>query len=364
MRAALYRQPGHPLDIVDLEIASPLEGEAKIDVAASGICRSDLSVMTGTLKSPLPVVLGHEAAGVVSQLGPGVEDLAVGDHVVVALTPACGDCLFCQEGAPNRCIQMVPGMIGSTMLDGSTRLSLSGERVYQLCGVASFAEEAVVCAQSCVRIAPEVPLEQACLLGCGVLTGAGAVLNTPEIRPGQGIAVIGCGGVGLSAIQAAAIVGASPIIAVDVDPTKLALAQRLGATHGVDGTGDVKRAIRKLTGLGVHVSIEAIGMTSTIETAWEILRPGGLAVVIGMPRAGEKIPIRAGGLFLERQLRGCTYGGAEPRRDIPLLLDYVEQGKFRLDAMISEELPLHEVQRALDALAAGDGARHVIRNQR
>jgi S-(hydroxymethyl)glutathione dehydrogenase/alcohol dehydrogenase len=255
---------------------------------------------------------------------------------------------------------MLPGMVGSTMLDGSTRLRCGDEPVYQLCGVASFAEQAVVCARSCIRVEPEIPLEQACLLGCGVLTGAGAAFNTPEITRGASLAVIGCGGVGLAAIQGARIEGASPIIAVDIDPAKLELARELGATHTVDARENVQKAIRKLTGLGVHVAIEALGTAGTIETAWEILRPGGLALVIGMLRAGEKIPIRAGGLVLERRLAGCTYGHADPRRDIPRLLALAASGELRLDALVSEELPLAHAQRALDALAAGEGARHVI----
>ena len=360
MQATILHEVGKPVEVAEVEIDAPRAGEVRIEVAASGVCRSDLSVATGTLKSPLPVVLGHEAAGIVAELGEGVGDLSVGDSVVVSLTPACGDCLFCREGHPNRCVKMVPGMVGSTMLDGSTRLRQGDQGVYQLCGIASFAEQAVVCALSCIPVEPAVPLEQACLLGCGVLTGAGAALNTPEVREGAGVAVIGCGGVGLSAIQGARIAGAGPIIAVDIDPDKLELAQELGATHAVDGREDVRRAIRKLTGLGVHVAIEAIGTAGTIETSWEILRPGGLAVVLGMPRAGEKIPLRAGGFFLERRIRGCTYGHADPRRDIPRLLAYAASGELRLDAMISNELPLAHVQEALDALAAGEGARQVV----
>ena len=364
MQAAVLHEIGKPVEIADLAIEAPHAGEVRIEVAASGICRSDLSVTTGTLRSPLPVVLGHEAAGVVAELGEGVCDLAVGDHVVVSLTPACGECLFCKEGHPNRCAKMVPGMVGSTMLDGSTRLRRGDEPVYQLCGIASFAEEAIVCARSCIPIGDAIPLEQACLLGCGVLTGVGAALNTPDVREGAGVAVIGCGGVGLAAIQGARIAGAAPIIAVDVDPSKLELARSLGATHTVDGREDPQKAIRKITRLGVHVAIEAIGRLETIETAWEILRPGGLALVLGMPRAGERIPLRAGGLFLERRMAGCSYGHADPRRDIPLLLEHVASGRLRLDAMISDELPLARTQEALDALAAGQGARHVIVHRR
>lgn len=360
MLAAVLREIGKPVEIVDVEIEAPRAGEVRIEVAASGVCHSDLSVATGTLKSPLPVVLGHEAAGIVVERGEGVNELALGDRVVVSLSPACGECLFCKEGHPNRCVQMVPGMVGSTMLDGTTRLRRDGEAVYQLCGVASFAEQAVVCARSCIRVEPELPLERACLLGCGVLTGAGAALNTPEVTEGAAVAVIGCGGVGLAAIQGARIAGAGPIVAVDIDPWKLELARELGASHAVDGRVDVQRAIRKLTGLGVHVAIEAIGTPGTIETAWEILRPGGLALIIGMPRAGERIPIRAGGLFLERRIAGCTYGHADPRRDIPRLLELAARGELRLDALVSQELPLTRVPEALDALARGRGARHVI----
>jgi len=362
MRAAVLGQVGEKLEIVELDLEAPRAGEARIDVVASGVCRSDLSCATGSLKSPLPVVLGHEAAGIVREVGEGVRHVGPGDRVVVALTPACGDCLFCNEGAPNRCVKMVPGMLGSTMLDRTTRLRRGGETVYQLCGVASFAEQAVVQAGSCVKIGEEIALERACLLGCGVLTGAGAAFNTREVGPGASVAVIGCGGVGLAAIQAARIEGAETVIAVDVDPEKLALATELGATHAVSGEEDVRKAIRAVTRLGVHVCIEAIGHVSTIETAWEVLRPGGLALIIGMPGARDRIPVRAGGLFQERKLAGCVYGGADPHRDIPRLLAHVARGEFDLDRLVSDELPLSRAQEALDDLAAGRGARHVIVN--
>ena len=351
---------GESLEITDLDIDGPGPGEVKLRVVASGICRSDLSVTTGVLKSPFPVVLGHEAAGVVEALGEGVSEVSVGDRVVVSLSPACGECLFCKEGAPNRCLQMVPGMIGSTMLDGTNRLSEGGERVYQLCGVASFADQAIVCARSCIVVGDDLPLERACLLGCGVLTGAGTVFNSQDIVAGTSLAVIGCGGVGLAAIQAARIEGVAQIIAVDIDPTKLELAKQLGAHHAIDGSGDVRKAIRKLTGLGVHAAIEAIGSVATLEAAWELLRPGGVEIAVGMPRAGDRVPIRAGGLFVEKRLVGCTYGGSDPRRDIPRLLEYIRTGDFRLDPLVSEELPLDRAQEALDALAAGRGARQVI----
>ncbi|MEE3330920.1 MAG: zinc-binding dehydrogenase [Myxococcota bacterium] len=359
-RGALLRGYGEKLEVVDLELAPPSAGEVRLRVVASGVCRSDLSVTHGVLKTPFPVVLGHEGAGIVEEVGEGVSEVALGDRVVVALTPACGECLFCREGAPNRCLEMVPGMIGSTMLDGTTRLSINGESVYQLCGVASFAEHAVVRARACIRVDDDVPLSRACLLGCGVLTGAGTVFNSDDIVAGTSLAVVGCGGVGLAAIQAARIEGVETIIAVDIDPTKLELAKQLGAHHAIDAGQDVRKAIRKLTGLGVHAVIEAVGTVPTMEAAWEYLRPGGVELAVGMPRARDKIAIRAGGLFLEKRLFGVTYGGADPHRDIPKLLRHIRDGEFFIDDLVSEELPLEEAQAALDALDAGKGARQVI----
>lgn len=360
MRAAVFFEPGKALEIRELSLDPPREGEARLRIAASGVCRSDLSVTTGTLRSPLPVVLGHEAAGEVLETGPGVDGLAVGDRVIVSLSPECGECLFCREGRPNLCVQMAPGVMNSSMLDGTTRLRDGSDSIYQLCGIASFAEEAVVCARACIRVPDEVPLERACLLGCGVLTGVGAALNTAAIEPGMAVAVIGCGGVGLSAIQGARIAGAETIVAIDVVPEKLELARELGATHTLDGGSEVRRELRKIARLGVHVAIEAIGRTETIETAWSLLRPGGLAVVVGMPKARETARIRVGGFFQEKRLAGCVYGGAQAKRDIPRLLDYVRSGELRLDPLVSHELPLEAAQQALDDIARGAGARHVL----
>jgi S-(hydroxymethyl)glutathione dehydrogenase/alcohol dehydrogenase len=363
MRAAVLREVGKPLVIEELSLEGPRAGEVRLRIAASGICGSDLANAKGTLRTPRPVVLGHEAAGEVLELGAGVKDLAPGDRVVVSLSPECGECIFCREGKPHFCVQMMPGMLKSTLVDGTTRLKSGGEAIYQLCGVGSFAEQAVVCASSCIRVPEGLPLERACLLGCGVLTGAGAVLNTARVERGMSVAVIGCGGVGLSAVQAARIAGAGAIIAVDVDPAKLDLARELGATHAVDGHGEVVAQVRATQGLGVHVAIEAIGKTETIETAWAMLRPGGLAVVIGMPAAREQVRLRVGGFFQEKRISGCVYGSAHPHRDIPHLMALARRGEQRLDPLVSEELPLERVQQAMDSLARGEGARHVIVNR-
>ncbi|MFQ5698474.1 MAG: zinc-binding dehydrogenase [Myxococcota bacterium] len=360
MRAAVLFETNRPVEIRELELQGPQPGEARIRVAASGICRSDLSVARATLRSPLPVVLGHEAAGIVEEVGEGVRTPRPGDRVVVSLSPECGECLFCREGRPQFCVQMMPGMLNSTMLDGTTRLRLDGEPVYQLCGVASFAEQAVVSARACIPVPESVPLSRACLLGCGVMTGVGAALNTAGLEAGMSVAVIGCGGVGLAALQGARIGGATTRIAIDIDPTKLSLARELGATHTVDAREDVPKQLRAIERLGVHVAIEAIGRTDTIETAWAILRPGGVAVVIGMPAARERVSLRVSGFFQERRIRGCVYGSAHPHRDIPRLLEWVQKGDLRLDPLVSEELPLERAAAALDALERGVGVRHVI----
>jgi S-(hydroxymethyl)glutathione dehydrogenase/alcohol dehydrogenase len=363
IRAAVLREVGKPVSIEAVDLEGPHPGEVRLRIAASGICRSDLSVANGTLQSPLPVVLGHEAAGVVLESGEGVRAPSPGDRVVVALSPECGECVFCREGKPNLCLQMVPGLIHSTLVDGTTRLRAGDAPIHHLSGVASFAEEAIVDARCCIPVPDDVRLERVCLLGCGVLTGAGAAIHTAGAGPGMTLAVIGCGGVGLAAIQGARIAGAERIVAVDVDTGKLELARELGATHAVDGREDVPRRMREIAPLGVHAAIEAIGRTETIETAWAILRPGGLAVVVGMPAARERVGLRVGGFFVAKRIAGCVYGGGHAHRDIPWLIELHRRGELRLDPLVSEELPLERVQEGLDAIARGEGARHVVVSQ-
>ncbi len=364
VQAVVLREVSKPLELCDLELSGPRRGEVRLRIAASGVCHSDLSVANGTLKSPLPVVLGHEAAGVVLEVGEGVESPLPGDRVVVSLSPECGECPFCREGRPNLCPKMIPGVVHSTLLDRATRWSENGSPVHQSCGIGSFAEQAIVCARSCVPVPDDMPLERACLLGCGVLTGVGASLNTARIERGSKVAVIGCGGVGLAAIQGARIAGADTIIAVDLRPEKLELARDLGATHTVDAREDVARKVREIAPLGVHTAIEAIGSTETIETAWSLLRPGGLAVVVGMPAIRERVGLRVGGFFQEKRIAGCVYGSAHPHRDIPRLIEFYRSGELRLDPLVSREIPLARVQQSMDALARGEGVRSVIVNDR
>lgn len=361
MKAAVLHQAGEPLRIEEVHIDPPKENEAAIRVVASGICHSDYSVAFGVLKSPMPVVLGHEGAGVVEAVGPGVTDLQVGDHVVAALTPSCGQCPMCVEHKPFLCVQMMATMGNGTMVDGTTRLNLGDRAVHQLCGVASFAERAVIPAGAAIKVSKDVPLETVCLVGCGVTTGVGAALNTAQVQPGTSVAVIGCGGVGLSIIQGARIAGATTIIAIDPVAEKRTLALSLGATHAIDPrVQDVAKAVREITFLGVHYAFEALGRIETIEQAWSLLRPTGQAIIVGMPSLRDEIKIRVSGFFQQKQITGSAYGSAAPRRDIPRFIDLYQKGELKLDPMITRRIRLDEVNDALAAMGRGEGARSVI----
>jgi S-(hydroxymethyl)glutathione dehydrogenase / alcohol dehydrogenase len=360
-KAAVLRELDSPLGIEEIEIDSPKANEVAIRVVATGICHSDLSVVQGIIRAPLPIVLGHEGAGVVEAVGPGVEGLRPGDHVIAALTPSCGECTMCSEGRPSLCIQMVATLTNCTMVDGTTRLRRGTEAVHQLCAVASFAEHAVIPAGAAIRVPDDVPLDVVCLIGCGVTTGAGAALNTAAVRPGSSVAVIGCGGVGLSIIQGSRIAGATTIIAIDPVAEKRELARSLGATHAIDPKSeDVLRTVRKITKLGVHYAFEAIGRLETIEQAWSLVRPTGDVIVVGMPSVTDEIKLRVGGLFQEKRITGSAYGSAVPHRDVPRFVDLYRKGDLRLDPMITRRIRLDEVNDALDALRRGEGARSVI----
>ena len=361
MRAAVLNQVGRPLEIEEIDIEAPKAGEVALRIVASGVCHSDYSVAHGVLHSPLPVVLGHEGAGVVEAVGEGVDTLEPGDHVIAALTPSCGSCPMCVEGKPFLCFQMGHTLGRSTLLDGTTRLRRGSERVHQLCGVASFAERAVIPAGAAIRVPREAPLEKVCLIGCGVTTGVGAVLNTARVEPGSSVAVIGCGGVGLSIVQGARIAAAATIIAIDPVAEKRELACHLGATHSLDPSAeDVAKAVRGITGFGVHYAFEALGRTETIEQAWSLLRPTGSAVVVGMPAAREELKLRVGGFFQQKGIMGSAYGSAVPRRDIPRYVELYQKGELELDALITRRISLEQVNEAFDDMERGRGARSVI----
>ena len=363
--AAVLTGVGQPFTVRhDVEVEAPHAGEVRIRVAACGVCRSDLSMQDGTTPVPMPVVLGHEASAVVQEVGAGVTDLAPGDHVVVSWVPQCGECYFCQHGQPNLCQAADAVLLAGGLLDGSPRLRLDGAPLFQMCGVGTYAEETVVAACAAVKIPDDVPLDIAALFGCSVLSGVGAALNTATIRPGDAVAVVGCGGVGLNVIQGARIAGAEVIVAVDIHPAKLDTARTFGATHTVDATAtDPANAVRDLTGQrGADVAFEVLGHGATMEQAVAMSRRGGQVILVGIPRLDVMLtlPVMLGLVLQERTIKGCWYGSSDIRRDVPRLVEHYRHGRLQLDELVSRRIELPQVNDALAAMKAGEGARSVI----
>jgi S-(hydroxymethyl)glutathione dehydrogenase / alcohol dehydrogenase len=362
MQAAVFREPGQPVEVCDVELEPPHAGEALVRIAACGVCASDLHVVDGDLPEPVPLVLGHEAAGVVVDTGPGVERVRVGDHVVLALVPSCGDCASCRSGRPNFCELGGRMAATGTLADGTSRLSMEGETLHHFNSVSSFAEYAVVPESVAVPIRQDVPLDVAALVGCAALTGWGAVTRTAAVDPGASVAVWGCGGVGLATIQAARLAGAAPVIAVDTRAEKLELAARLGATATVLArpTADTARRVRHSTGGGVDFAFEAIGQEETIREVWEALRPGGTAVVVGLPPKGSSVTIDTWGFINEKTIKGCFLGSARIGEDVPRLLELYASGDFRLDELVTERIALSDLPAAFERLRRGVGVRQLV----
>lgn len=361
MRAAVLDVIGGALNVQNIDIGAPQAGEALIRVVACGVCHSDYSFMHGILRGPVPVVLGHEAGGIVEVVGPGVEGLAPGDHVIAVLTPSCGHCEFCAEDKQFLCTASAPMIANSTMLDGTSRLRRGSEIVYQLCGIAGFAEKAIVPAGALIKIDRSVPLDVVCLIGCGVLTGVGAALNTAQVKANTTVAVMGCGGVGLAIIQGARIAGARQIIAIDPVAARRELAMSLGATHVADpAAGDIVKTVKKMTAGGVHYAFEAIGKVETIAQAFGMIRPSGVAIAVGVPSVSEEIKLRASGVLQNKTLVGSFYGSSVPSRDVPKLVELYKRGELKLDEMVTHRLPLERVNEAFELMVRGDGARAVI----
>ncbi len=357
MKAAIFRGPNQPLEIGEVQLSEPGPREVVVRTACAGICHSDLHFVEGTYPMTAPSVLGHESAGIVEQVGSSVDYVKPGDHVITCLSVFCGYCEHCLSGHPARC----GGRATERGPDEPPRLTLEGQPVQQFANLSSFAEKMLVHENAIVKIRDDMPLDRAALIGCGVLTGSGAVLRTARVEPGTTVAVIGCGGVGLSAINGAAIAGAGRIIAVDRLASKLELARRFGATDVVDASkDDPVEQVKKLLGRGVHYSFEAIGLKQTAEQAWAMLRTGGVATVIGMIPPGQKIEILGLDLLREKKLQGSTMGSNRFRIDMPRLVDFYLNGKLELDALISSRIKLEEINQAMDALKTGEVARQVI----
>jgi Zn-dependent alcohol dehydrogenase len=359
--AAVLAGPGMRFEVGEVDLAPPGVGEVLVKVAASGLCRSDLNALVGKRSlTPFPVVLGHEAAGVVVDTGPGIERLRPGEPVVMSIVPSCGHCPACKRGLPNHCATASAVMAAGNLLDGSSRLTRGGERVSHFLAVSSFAQYAVVPESGAVAVRPDMPLDQAALISCAVLTGFGAVHHTAQVRPGSRVAVFGCGGVGLNIVQGARIAGAARIIAIDVNSEKLELSRRLGATNLVHAAEqDPVAAIRDLVG-GVDYAFEALGSEQTIRQAWDSLDVRGEAVVVGLMRHGATVTLDADPFVDEKRIRGCYFGSSVLAQDVPALVDLYLTGELLLDDIISHRIGLPDLDEAFERLRAGEGARSVV----
>jgi S-(hydroxymethyl)glutathione dehydrogenase/alcohol dehydrogenase len=358
MKAAIFRGIGQPLTIEEIEADKPTRGEVLVKTAAAGVCHSDLHFIEGLWPFPPPAVLGHEAAGVVEDVGEGVTYLKPGDHVISCLSVFCGTCEKCLTGRPNLCLS--GGLVRPA--GQPSRLSQEGKPVNQFANLSSYAEKMLVSENALVKIPEDIPLDIAALVGCGVLTGVGAVLRTARIEGGSTVAVFGVGGVGLAAVQGALIAGARQIIAVDLSESKLGTAKSLGATHLVDASaGDPVARIMELTNGGVDYSFEAIGLKQTAEQAFDCLKPGGTATLIGMVPFGQKVELDARALlFGERRMQGSLMGSNRFRVDMPQYLEFYRQGRLKLEEMITTRMTLEDVNEAFRAMKAGEVARQVI----
>lgn len=358
MKAAVLYEFDAPLVVEDVELDPPKSGEVLVRMAASGVCHSDLHVVQGIHPTSLPVILGHEGAGIVEEVGPGVQHVAPGDHVMLTWLPYCGHCRQCARGRPNLCENVA--WYDATLQDGTCRFHRDGERIHHY-NTSSFAERSVIPAQTAIPVDSSLPLAELALMGCAVMTGVGAVLNTARVRPGDSVAVVGCGGVGLNVIQGAAIAGAEPIVALDVVDEKLDLARELGATHGVNARWDnAAGAVRDLSAGGVDHAFEALGRPETIALTLELTGRGGQAVLIGMAPPDARVPLDALTATLEeRVVRGCWYGSCQPLHDFPILVELYRAGKLRLDPLITR-IGLDDVNDAFARMEAGETARSVI----
>jgi Zn-dependent alcohol dehydrogenase len=364
INAAVLERTGGPMTVTELDLAEPGPGEVLVRLHASGVCHSDQNAIDGTAETRCPAVLGHEGAGVVEAVGPGVTRVAPGDHVALSWAPSCGHCAECLRDLPQLCSTAWPAMGTGGLLDGTSRLSRDGDPVYHYSFISSFADACVLPERSCVRIPRDVPFDVAGLVGCAVTTGVGAVWRTAGVRPGERVAVIGCGGVGLSAILAAAAAGAGTILAVDVAPLKLAEAEGFGATGGVLAKGspeETAAAVVEASGGGVDYAIEATGRTDAMLTAFLSTRPRGAAVLIGIPREDAVLPLPALSIpRMERRVLGSLYGSSRPERDFVTILDLYRRGLLPLDRLISHRLPLHELDRGFELLRSGQALRVVL----
>ena len=370
IKAAVLRQMGaqppyaesRPLAIEEIELDPPGPGEVLVQVKAASLCHSDLSVVNGDRPRPLPMVLGHEASGLVAECGPGVDDLKPGDQVVMIFVPSCGHCLPCMEGRPALCEPAAAANGAGTLLSGDRRLSKDGAPIHHHVGVSAFAEYTVVSRRSLVKVAQPLAHDEAALFGCGVLTGVGAVVNTGDVRAGSTVAIVGLGGVGLNAMLGAIVSGARQVVAIDMLDEKLDLARQLGATDAVSAVApDAVEQVRALTGGGVDVAVETAGSVKAMELAYRITRRGGTTVTAGLPNPEHRWPLQHVSLVAEeRTVKGSYIGSCVPARDLPRYIDLYRRGRLPVDRLMSDRIRLEDINAAFDRLASGKVVRQVV----
>ena len=370
IKAAVLRESGRsrpycdskPLQIEEVHLDPPNRGEVLVQIKAVGLCHSDLVAITGERGKPMPIVIGHEAAGIVVELGGGVTGFELGDHVVPTYVASCGHCEMCAVGRPALCEPATVTNANAVLRDGTTRLHKDGQRIHHHSGVAGFAEYAVLPKDALIKIDKSIPFEHAALFGCGVVTGVGSLLNTAGVKPGEHVAVVGLGGVGLSALLAAVAAGAGRIIALDLNPEKLQLARELGADFAINAAdSDCVSQVREATSGGAHVAVETAGAAKALEIAYQITRRGGTTVTAGMP--GPEVKITLSHLSLaaeERCLKGSYMGSCVPRRDIPRYLSMFQNGKLPVDKLLSRIIGFNELNAAMDRLDDAATVREIL----
>lgn len=357
MKAAVFHEAHQPLTIEDVEIEKPKRREVLLRTAYAGLCHSDLHFMEGLYPFPTPAVLGHEGAAVVEAVGEDVTYVKPGDHVITCLSVFCGECAQCTTGHTNLCdnteVKLLPGV--------ARRLKWKGQVLHQAFNLSVFAEQMLVHEHAVVKINKDIPLDRAALVGCGVMTGVGAVFHAAKVEPGSTVAVLGCGGIGLSAVNGAALAGAERVIAIDTNQSKLELAKQMGATDIINASNvDPVAAVKDLTGGGVPYSFEAIGLKITAEQSFQMLRPGGVATIIGMIPFGTKIELHGADFLRDRKIQGTSMGGNRFRVDMPRLLELWRQGRLKLDHLLSGQVKLEEINEGFAMLKSGVPVRNLI----
>jgi S-(hydroxymethyl)glutathione dehydrogenase/alcohol dehydrogenase len=364
-RAAVAWDAGQPLQVVDVELEGPKHGEALIEIRASGVCHTDEFTRSGADPEGLfPVILGHEGAGVVVDVGPGVRTLRKGDHVIPLYTPECRECKSCTSRKTNLCTAIRATQGKGVMPDGTSRFSIGGKMVHHYMGCSTFANHTVLPEIALAKIREDAPFDKVCYIGCGVTTGIGAVINTAKVEPGANVVVFGLGGIGLNVIQGARMAGANKIVGVDINPRRQALAERFGMTHFVnpkEAEGDLVAHLVALTGGGADYSFECVGNVDLMRQALECCHRGwGVSVIIGVAGAGQEIRTRPFQLVTGRVWKGTAFGGARGRTDVPKIVDWYMEGRINIDDLITHMMPLERINDAFDLMHRGDSIRSVV----